>query len=324
MQSWVCLYWKHTFFIKQWHPGIDILVNNAAIQYNYYFAEEQNLTRKIDDEISTNLAAPVKLTFLLLPLLLKNENSAVINVSSGLFIAPKKSASVYCATKSAIHSFSRTLRYQLENTGTKVFEIIPALIDTPMTEGRGKSKLTPEQLVEEFIRDLKSDQFESYIGKAKLLKLINRISPGLAYKIRKNGLRERILIYSRMIADQKLKAFVPTTKPGEAKSFYQDILGLKLLSEDNFALEFDANGTLLRVTTVQDLTPQPFTILGWNLDDIVSAIKQLNSRDVFCEQYDFLEQDESGIWISPNGSKVAWFKDPDGNVLSLTELPGYF
>jgi len=122
-----------------------------------------------------------------------------------------------------------------------------------------------------------------------------------------------------MLADKKLKAFVPTVKPGEAKSFYQDILGLKLLSEDNFALEFDANGTLLRVIIVQDLTPQQFTVLGWNVDNVVAVIKQLNDKNVFCERYDFFEQDDFGIWTSPNGSKVAWFKDQDGNVLSLTE-----
>jgi len=122
-----------------------------------------------------------------------------------------------------------------------------------------------------------------------------------------------------MLTDKKLKAFVPTVRPNEAKSFYKDILGLELLSQDNFALEFDANGTLLRVTIVQDFQPHPFTILGWNVDDIVSVIKQLHDKNIFCEHFDFLEQDNLGIWTSPNGSKVAWFKDPDGNVLSLTE-----
>jgi len=122
-----------------------------------------------------------------------------------------------------------------------------------------------------------------------------------------------------MLTDKKLKAFVPTVKPNEAKLFYKDILGLKLLSEDQFALEFDANGTILRVTIVQELKPHPFTILGWNVDDIVSVIKQLNSKNIYCERYEFLEQDNLGIWLTPNGSKVAWFKDPDGNILSLTE-----
>jgi catechol 2,3-dioxygenase-like lactoylglutathione lyase family enzyme len=122
-----------------------------------------------------------------------------------------------------------------------------------------------------------------------------------------------------MLSTENLKAFVPTTKRQKAKSFYRDILGLKLLSEDNYALEFDANGTLLRVTIVPALTPHPFTILGWNVGDITSVIKQLNEKKVIFERYDFLEQDNLGIWTSPNGSKVAWFKDPDGNILSLTE-----
>lgn len=123
-----------------------------------------------------------------------------------------------------------------------------------------------------------------------------------------------------MLADKELKAFIPTLKPDEAKTFYRDILGLTLLSEDNYALEFMANKTLLRVITVQDLKPHPFTTLGWNVKDISAIIKYLNLNNILCEKYEFLQQDDLGIWISPNGSKVAWFKDPDGNVLSLTEL----
>src|SRR5215813_12965426 len=111
-----------------------------------------------------------------------------------------------------------------------------------------------------------------------------------------------------MLSKENLKAFVPTTKPNKAKSFYMDTLGLKLLSEDNYALEFDANGTLLRVTIVPELTPHSFTILGWNVDDIASVIKQLSEKKVDFERYDFLEQDNLGVWTSPNGSKVAWFK----------------
>lgn len=122
-----------------------------------------------------------------------------------------------------------------------------------------------------------------------------------------------------MLADKKLKAFVPTVLPTEAKLFYRDILGLKLLSQDKYALEFEANGTLLRVITVQELQPHQFTALGWNVEDIASTIKSLNERDVFCEKYAFLQQDDLGVWASPNGAKVAWFKDRDGNILSLTE-----
>jgi predicted enzyme related to lactoylglutathione lyase len=122
-----------------------------------------------------------------------------------------------------------------------------------------------------------------------------------------------------MLTDKKLRAFIPTTKPDKAKAFYKDVLGLNFLSQDNFALEFDANGTLLRVTTVQGLRPQQFTVLGWGVDDITSTIRSLNDKGIYCEKYDFLEQDDLGVWTAPSGSKVAWFKDPDGNVLSLTE-----
>lgn len=174
--------------IKKRHGDLNVLVNNAAIQYNYSFAEESNVVGKIDHEIATNISAPMKLTALLLPLLLKNKGSAVVNVSSGLAIAPKTSASVYCASKAAIHSYSKTLRYQLESRGVKVFEIIPPLVATPMTEGRGKSKITPERLVDEFIKNFEADQYESYIGKAKILNVLSRIWPSMADRIMKNGL----------------------------------------------------------------------------------------------------------------------------------------
>ncbi|HVB02481.1 MAG TPA: hypothetical protein VNE41_02055 [Chitinophagaceae bacterium] len=122
-----------------------------------------------------------------------------------------------------------------------------------------------------------------------------------------------------MLANYLLKAFVPTVKPAEAKLFYGDVLGFNLLYEDQYALEFEAKGALLRIIIVQDLQPQAFTVLGWNVPDLSSTIGLLNKKGIICEKYAFLPQDDQGIWISPGGSKVAWFKDPDGNVLSLTQ-----
>jgi len=174
-------------FVKQEYPQLNILVNNAGVQYNYLFMEEPDALSRIDQEISTNLVAPVKLTSLLLPLLTGNPNGAIVNVSSGLFLAPKKTASVYCATKAALHSFSKSLRYQLEGSGTKVFELVPALVDTPMTEGRSGSMISSTQLCEEFFRDFSRDVYESYIGKTSLLRWLSRLSPGLADRIMKNG-----------------------------------------------------------------------------------------------------------------------------------------
>ena len=122
-----------------------------------------------------------------------------------------------------------------------------------------------------------------------------------------------------MLANKKLKAFVPTINQEKAKFFYKDVLGLSLLSQDNYALEFDANGTLLRVTTVRELTPHPFTVLGWKVNDIATVIRGLNKKGISFERYEFMQQDELGIWHAPGGTKVAWFKDPDGNLLSLDE-----
>ena len=123
-----------------------------------------------------------------------------------------------------------------------------------------------------------------------------------------------------MLSDKKLKAFIPTIKPEKAKAFYQEILGLELLSEDEYALEFNANGVLLRVTTVPSLKPHEFTIMGWNVPDMVSLIRLMNNKGIIFEKLSFLKQDVLGIWTAPGGAKVAWFKDPDGNLLSLTEV----
>ena len=122
-----------------------------------------------------------------------------------------------------------------------------------------------------------------------------------------------------MLSDKKLKAFIPTINPATAKKFYRDTLSLTLLSEDDYSLEFNANGTLLRVTIVEKLDPHPFTVLGWDVDNIVSLIESLVSKGIIFERYNFLEQDKFGIWTSPSGAKVAWFKDTDGNILSLTQ-----
>ena len=84
-------------------------------------------------------------------------------------------------------------------------------------------------------------------------------------------------------------------------------------------MEFYSNGTLLRISTVNKLTPQPFTILGWNVEDLPIVIGKLSRLGVIFEKYNFIEQDDFGIWTAPGGVKVAWFKDPDGNLLSLTE-----
>ena len=123
-----------------------------------------------------------------------------------------------------------------------------------------------------------------------------------------------------MLNNSNVVAFVATSKPDSAKDFYRRILGLRLISDDAFAIVFDANGIMLRVQKVQEHTPPPYTVLGWDVADIQARVKELLDRGVDCERYEWLEQDELGVWTTPSGAKVAWFKDPDGNTLSLTQF----
>ena len=111
-----------------------------------------------------------------------------------------------------------------------------------------------------------------------------------------------------------------TRDPSRAKKFYRDTLGLPLVSEDEFALVFDTAGTMLRVTRVQEVAAAKYTVLGWRVRDIVQTAKDLQKVHIILERYAGMQQDDLGIWNSPSGAKVAWFKDPDGNTLSITQF----
>lgn len=123
-----------------------------------------------------------------------------------------------------------------------------------------------------------------------------------------------------MLAFNKIIAFVPTKDAKKARTFYEEILGLRFVSEDRFALVLDANGIMVRVALTPDFQPQPFTIVGFDVSDIKKQVARLQGQGVRFEMYGMKGQDEQGIWSSPSGAKVAWFKDPDGNVLSLTQF----
>ena len=127
-----------------------------------------------------------------------------------------------------------------------------------------------------------------------------------------------------MLGSAAMVGFVPTVDPDRARYFYQDVLGLPLVADGGFALIFDANGTALRVTTVQDFTPHPFTVLGWEVDDMVGLVRDLASRGVVFERFEDtgIVQDADAIWHTPDGAAVAWFKDPDGNLLSVSSHLG--
>lgn len=123
-----------------------------------------------------------------------------------------------------------------------------------------------------------------------------------------------------MLGSAELVAFVSTAEPGRAREFYAARLGLRLVEESPFALVFDAHGTMLRVTLVPDVVAAPYTVLGWTVPDIAAAIQHLAREGVEFDTYEGMGQDELAIWTSPGGAKVAWFRDPDGNTLSLTQF----
>jgi catechol 2,3-dioxygenase-like lactoylglutathione lyase family enzyme len=122
-----------------------------------------------------------------------------------------------------------------------------------------------------------------------------------------------------MLETANLIAFLATARPDESRRFYQETLGLISLGEDAHTLLFDCNGITLRIQKLKSVTPGSHTALGWQVSDLVREIHALATKGVSFLRYDGLEQDRNGIWTSPTGSQVAWFKDPDGNVLSLTE-----
>jgi catechol 2,3-dioxygenase-like lactoylglutathione lyase family enzyme len=123
-----------------------------------------------------------------------------------------------------------------------------------------------------------------------------------------------------MLGSQKIIAFVATREPVRAKAFYGGTLGLPLVSQDSFALVFDAGGVMLRVTTVEKFVAAPYTVLGWQVADIVATSQAIARAGIAPERFHGLQQDENGIWRSPGGARILWFKDPDGNTLSLTQF----
>lgn len=123
-----------------------------------------------------------------------------------------------------------------------------------------------------------------------------------------------------MLESAALVAFVGVSHLGRARHFYGDQLGLPLRDETPFALVAEVGGTMLRITAVDNVAPVPYTVLGWGVSDIAATIDHLVSRGVTFTRYEAMNQDRRGVWTAPGGSRIAWFLDPDGNNLSLTEF----
>ena len=123
-----------------------------------------------------------------------------------------------------------------------------------------------------------------------------------------------------MLGKHVVIAFVATAHPEQAKAFYSGVLGLQLVLDTPFALVFDAGGTMLRVFKVAELTPAPYTVLGWKVANIHAIMQDMANKGITFERYKGLQQDDLGIWTTPDGHRISWFKDPDGNTLSLTQF----
>jgi catechol 2,3-dioxygenase-like lactoylglutathione lyase family enzyme len=115
-------------------------------------------------------------------------------------------------------------------------------------------------------------------------------------------------------------AFLPSTDLGRSREFFADTLGLPLVEETPFACVLQAGPTMLRVTKVDELHPQPFTVFGWVVADITGTVKALMEAGVRMLDYHMISQTAEGVWTTPGGDRVAWFNDPEGNVLSLTQF----
>ena len=123
-----------------------------------------------------------------------------------------------------------------------------------------------------------------------------------------------------MLGKYDLMAFVATSAPARARDFYENILGLAVLRSDDFGVMYDVNGRRLRLSFVKEVQPAPNSVLCWVVPEIRGVIAALTVKEVVFERYEGMKQDVHAVWTSPDGTQVAWFKDPDGNVLSLAQF----
>lgn len=168
------------------YEQIDVLINNAAIQYTPTFLDDNFRYESIANEITLNFTSICSLSYLLLPTLLHDNEAIILNINSGLGLAPKTTSAIYCGTKGALNIFSQSLSYQLEQTNIKVQQAFLDIVDTPMTEGRGKNKMSSENAAQKIIHGIEKNISENDIRKVKLLRFMLRLAPLFARKILKN------------------------------------------------------------------------------------------------------------------------------------------
>jgi len=171
--------------IRSQHPQIDLLINNAAIQYTALFTGSDFRYESIAEEIAINFTSPCCLISLFLPALLKDTPSAILNINSGLGLVAKKSSAIYCGTKGGLNIFSGALRHQLANTNIKVFQAFMPLVDTPMTMGRGHGKMTANKAANLIITGVEKGRLDHDIGMVRILRFLCRLWPAAARNIMK-------------------------------------------------------------------------------------------------------------------------------------------
>jgi len=164
---------------------IDALINNAAVQNTPMFLDDDFIYESISREIALNFTSVCSLSYLLLPALLHETKALILNVNSGLGLVPKTSSAIYCGTKGALNVFSQSLRYQLEKTNINVQQAFLPLVNTAMTFGRGRNKLSAQAAAIQIIHGIERDISDHDIGKVKLLRFLLRFAPFLARKILK-------------------------------------------------------------------------------------------------------------------------------------------
>lgn len=163
--------------VREDFPRLNMLINNAALMHIGDFVGEGERTARIEEEVRTNLLAPMKLTSLLLPQLQQQASAAIIIVSSGLAYVPVANVAVYCATKAALHSFSHALRHRLRKTNIKVFELLPPLVDTDLSQSLHMPKILAEQVARELLKGLERDRYEVRVGMVKPLYAASQLVP---------------------------------------------------------------------------------------------------------------------------------------------------
>ncbi|MCW6009195.1 SDR family NAD(P)-dependent oxidoreductase [Micromonospora sp. CPCC 205371] len=173
------------------HPNLSVVINNAGVQtITDFLAEDPQTVRPaLRREVAVNLDAVITLSTGLLPHLRRQPSAAIVNITTGLALAPKRSAPVYCATKAGVRVFTRALRYQCQDAAPhiQVIDTVMTLVDTDMTRGRGRDKISPVDAASTVIAGLQCGTAEVYVGKVKLLRTIMRVSPALAYRLLRNS-----------------------------------------------------------------------------------------------------------------------------------------